>query len=65
MKKLIPVKKERPKADFRFLSFMDKNKGTRAIQARNSKSNVGNERIRISAEERAKRISIPLMIVVY
>jgi len=58
IKKVIPVKKDRAKDDFKFLSFKAKNKGTIAIQARNSRSNRGKERIRNRAEARDKRIFI-------
>lgn len=58
MKKMIPVKKQRAKDDLRLLPFMAKNSGTKAIQARKLKSNVGKDRISSRAEARDERIPI-------
>jgi hypothetical protein len=58
IKKVIPVRKDRAKDDFILLSFIDISKGIRAIQARNSRSNLGKDKIRSRAEARDKRILI-------
>src|SRR3990172_3028593 len=54
----MPIKKERAKAHLRLLSLRATNKGTKAIQARNSKSNLGNDRISNRADSRAKRTAL-------
>jgi len=58
MKKMIPVKKDRTKDDFKLLSLITKNRGTRAIQTRRLKSNVGKEKMSKKAEARDERIPI-------
>jgi hypothetical protein len=64
MKKQIPLRKERTKADFRLEFFIIKNKGTKANHARNSRSKVGKERIRSSEERRAKvSLTMPLILL--
>src|SRR5262245_22814513 len=54
MKNAMPVTKDKPKADFGLPSLRASNRGTKAIQARNPRLNLGKERISSRAERRAK-----------
>jgi len=56
MKKQIPLRKQRSNADFSLKLLIARNNGTRANHERNSRLNLGKERIRISEDRRAKAI---------
>ena len=54
MKKITPVTNDNRKADLRVLPLMTINKGTKANQARNSRSNFGKDSINKKAENKAR-----------
>ena len=51
-----PLRKERTKADFKLFPLSATKRGTRAIQARNSRSNDGKDRMSSGAEKRANNV---------
>jgi hypothetical protein len=54
----MPIRNDKAKADLRLLSLMAIKRGTRANQARNSKSNFGNDRIRSREDSRDNAILV-------
>lgn len=56
-KKVVPVRKDSVKADFRLLSLIASNNGTKATHAKNSRSNSGKDRMSNRAERRDNAIA--------
>jgi hypothetical protein len=58
----MPARKQRPKADFRLLSFMAINKGIRANQARYPILNFGKQSISNKPDKMANRMGFILTV---